>query len=84
MLCKFPSLSLSLSPRTINRLETNPFFVHFSKQEKLKVKEATTDEKIFLLEQRRQHLIKQKGEIDTKLSDLHKRMKVRESGLTTR
>lgn len=57
---------------------------HAIEQETKKIREATTDEKVYLLEQRRAHLVKQKHEIESKLSDLHARMKVRESGLTSR
>lgn len=53
-------------------------------QENKKILEATTDEKVLLLEQRREHLVKQKKELDDKLADLHARMKARESGLSGR
>jgi hypothetical protein len=53
-------------------------------QENKKILEATTDEKVLILEQRREHLVKQKKELDDKLADLHARMKARESGLSGR
>ncbi|KAK1758352.1 hypothetical protein QBC47DRAFT_138073 [Echria macrotheca] len=55
-----------------------------AKAETQKAKEADADDKIFLLEQRRAYLLKQRGEIESKLSDLHARVKARESGLTSR
>jgi len=60
-------------------LTTNPCV-----QENKKILEATTDEKVLILEQRREHLVKQKKELDDKLADLHARMKARESGLSGR
>ncbi|KAK0753614.1 hypothetical protein B0T18DRAFT_292623, partial [Schizothecium vesticola] len=51
-----------------------------AQSENKKILEATTDEKVLILEQRREHLVKQKKELDDKLADLHARMKARESG----
>jgi hypothetical protein len=48
------------------------------------VVEATVDEKVLILEQRREYLMKQKGEIQSKIDGLHARMKARESGLSGR
>ncbi|KAK0612329.1 hypothetical protein B0T17DRAFT_543285 [Bombardia bombarda] len=47
------------------------------KEEKKKVVEATTAEKLSLLDQRRSQLMKQKIDLDIKLADLHARMKKR-------
>jgi len=39
---------------------------------------------VLILEQRKEYLIKQKEEIQSKIDGLHARMKARESGLTGR
>ena len=44
------------------------------RQEKQKIQEATSEEKIAMLEQRRGQLVKQKFDLDIKLADLHARM----------
>lgn len=55
-----------------------------AKAETRKVLEATVDERVLILEQRREYLMKQKDEIQAKLDGLHARMKARESGLSGR
>ncbi|KAK3337497.1 hypothetical protein B0T19DRAFT_397113 [Cercophora scortea] len=44
------------------------------KEEKQKIREATPEEKISVLQQRRKQLEKQKHELDVKLTELQKRM----------
>ncbi|KAK0633734.1 hypothetical protein B0T14DRAFT_391810, partial [Immersiella caudata] len=51
-----------------------------SRAETRKVLEASVDEKVAILEQRREYLLKQRGEIQSKIDGLHARMKARESG----
>ncbi|KAK0725731.1 hypothetical protein B0H67DRAFT_138622 [Lasiosphaeris hirsuta] len=54
------------------------------KAEKQKMREATVDERVAFLEERREYLVGQKAELDKKIGGLHERMKARESGLSGR
>ena len=44
------------------------------KQERQKIKEASFDERLAILEHRRAYLFKQKHDLDLKIADLHARM----------
>ncbi|KAK0655201.1 hypothetical protein B0T16DRAFT_316089 [Cercophora newfieldiana] len=55
-----------------------------AKAENKKALEATVHERVLILEQRKEYLMQQKAEIQSKIDGLNARMKARESGLSGR